>query len=237
MGFFQATNGIDSKSNVQITGSLNVSGNVTFGGTLLATNLSASGDVVAGDDVFIKSIDVLSTGFTSGVNDIVAISSINGQLYAVPSASFQIPPHVDYEIQTGGTASYTGATTPSVSQLNGGVVTIVPTSTPMISFDLSGITTDYTVEIISYGDGTNDQRLNLQIRTPNTGNGWTGYLTGFYTSATLSAGYQWITAGNGNTLYNTLAGASRRLDSSSRTIIAIDVANKNIMVHCTNIGD
>jgi hypothetical protein len=34
MGFFQATNGIDSKDNVQITGSLDVSGNIKAGGTI-----------------------------------------------------------------------------------------------------------------------------------------------------------------------------------------------------------
>jgi len=232
MGFFQATNGIDSKANVLVTGSVFGTTNATFVGTISGSIISASNDIIAEDDIFVKNMD------TGAIPErIVAISATNGQLFYVPTGSFQIPDTIDYEIQTGGTASYTAATTPTVAQLNGGIVTILPTSTPMISFDLSGITTDYRVEIISYGDGTNDQRLNLQIRTPNTGNGWTGYLTGFYTSATLSAGYQWITAGNGNTLYNTLAGASRRLDSSSRTIIAIDVANKNIMVHCTNIGD
>lgn len=232
MGFFQATNGIDSKSNVQVTGSLFVSTNINAVGTISGSIISSSGDIVAGNDVYVKGI---GTGGTP--ERIVAIGPGNGQLFYVPTGSFQIPAIVDYEIQTGGTASYTAATTPTVAQLNGGFVTIVPTSTPMISFDLSGVTTDYRVEIISYGDGTNDQRLNLQIRTPNTGNGWTGYLTGFYTGTTLSAGYQWITSGNGNTLYNTLAGAARRLDASSRTIIAIDISNKNIMVHCTNIAD
>jgi hypothetical protein len=232
MGFFQATNGIDSKSTVLVTGSVFGTANATFIGTVSGSNISSSGDIVAEDDIFVKNMD------TGAIPErIVAISATNGQLFYVPTASFQIPAIVDYEVQTGGTASYSAVTTPTVAQLNGGFVTIVPTSTPMISFDLSGITTDYRVEIISYGDGLNDQRLNLQIRTPNTGNGWTGYLTGFYTGATLSAGYQWITAGNGNTLYNTLSGASRRLDSSSRTIIAIDISNKNIMVHCTNIAD
>ena len=232
MGFLQASNGVDSKANVLVTGSLFASVNVNAIGTVSGSIISSSGDIVAEDDIFVKNMD------TGAIPErIVAISATNGQLFYVPTASFQIPAIVDYEVQTGGTASFTAATTPSVSQLNGGFVTIVPTSTPMISFDLSGITTDYRVEIISYGDGLNDQRLNLQIRTPNTGNDWTGYLTGLYTGATLSAGYQWITAGNGNTLYNTLSGASRRLDSSSRTIIAIDISNKNIMVHCTNISD
>jgi uncharacterized protein with LGFP repeats len=232
MGFFQATNGIDSKSTVLVTGSVFGSANATFIGTISGSTISSSGDIVAEDDIFVKNMD------TGAIPErIVAISATNGQLFYVPTGSFQIPAIVDYEVQTGGTASYTAATTPSVAQLNGGFVTIVPTSTPMISFDLSGITTDYRVEIISYGTGVNDQRLNLQIRTPNTGNGWTGYLTGWYTDVAQSAGYQWITAGNGNTLFNTLAGASRRLDSSSRTLIAIDISNKNIMVHSTNISD
>jgi hypothetical protein len=237
MGFLQATEGIDSKSNILVTGSVFGNNNATFTNTISGSIISASGDIVAGDDIFIKGIDVLSTGFTSGVNSIVAISNINGQLYSIPSSSFQIPPWVDFEIQTGGTASFTGATTPSVSQLNGGVVTIIPTSTPLISFDLSGITTDYTVEIVSIGGGTNDQRMNLQIRTPNTGNGWNAWLTGYYTDLAQSVSYQWITSGNGNTLFNTLSTISRRLDSSSRTFITIDISNKAIVIHCTNISD
>lgn len=232
MGFLQASNGVDSKANVLITGSLFASVNVNAVGTVSGSNVSASGDIVAGDDVFVKNMD------TGAIPErIVAISATNGQLFYVPTASFQIPAIVEYDIQTGGTASYTAATTPSVAQLNGGFIAVVPTSTPMLELDLSSVTTDYRVEVISYGSGTNDQRLNLQIRTPNTGNGWTGYLTGWYTDTAQSAGYQWITAGNGNTLYNTLAGASRRLDSSSRTLIVIDISNKLIMVHCTNISD
>lgn len=232
MGFLQASNGVDSKANILVTGSLFASINVNAVGTVSGSIISSSGDIVAGDDVYVKG---MGTGGTP--ERIVAIGPGNGQLFYVPTASFQIPAIVEYDIQTGGTASYTAATTPSVAQLNGGFIAVVPTSTPMLELDLSSITTDYRIEIISYGSGVNDQRLNLQIRTPNTGNGWTGYLTGWYTDATQSAGYQWITAGNGNTLYNTLAGASRRLDSSSRTLIVIDISNKLIMVHCTNISD
>ena len=238
MGFFQATNGIDSKANVLVTGSVFGNSNATFTNTISGSNISASGDIIAGDDIFVKGMDTLSTGFTSAVNTVVVRSTLNGQLFAMSTSSFQVPAIVDYEIQTGGTASYSAATTPNVSQLNGGFVTIVPTSTPMISFDLSGVTTDYRVEIISYGNGNNDKRLNLQIRTPNTGNGWNAYLTGWYTGTQESVAYQWITNGNGNTLFNTKSSAAnRRLDSSSRTIIAIDISNKNIMIHCSNISD
>jgi len=238
MGFFQATNGIDSKANVLVTGSvfvstnISASGNITGSNLFTSNNISASNDIVAGNDVYVKNMD------TGAIPErIVAISATNGQLFYVPTGSFQVPAIVEYDIQTGGTASYTAATTPSVAQLNGGFIAVVPTSTPMLQLDLSSVDTDYRVEVISYGSGVNDQRLNLQIRTPNTGNGWTGYLTGWYTDTAQSAGYQWITAGNGNTLYNTLAGASRRLDSSSRTLIVIDISNKLIMVHCTNISD
>jgi hypothetical protein len=85
MGFFQATNGIDSKTNVLVTGSLFASTNVNAVGTVSGSNISSSGDIIAGEDVFIQGIDVLSTGFTSGVNSIVAISDINGQLYSITS--------------------------------------------------------------------------------------------------------------------------------------------------------
>ena len=151
MGFLQASNGIDSKSTVLVTGSVFGTANATFIGTVSGSNISSSGDIIAEDDIFVKNMD------TGAIPErIVAISATNGQLFYVPTASFQIPAIVDYEVQTGGTASYSAVTTPTVAQLNGGFVTIVPTSTPMISFDLSGITTDYRVEIISYGDGLND---------------------------------------------------------------------------------
>jgi hypothetical protein len=118
-----------------------------------------------------------------------------------------------------------------------GVIAIFPDSNPMLFLDLSTIVTDYQVEIISYGTGINAERMNLQIRTPNTGNGWDGWLTGYYTDVAQSVGYQWITTGNGDTLFNTLAGASRRLDSSSRTLVVVDIQLKEIIVHSTNISD
>lgn len=242
MGFFQASNGIDSKANVLITGSLFVSTNISASGNITGSNLfasndiSASGDVVVGDDIFVKGMESAG-GFTGGVNSIVAISNINGQLFSIPSSSFQIPPTVIYDGQTGGTASYDANSTPSISQLMNGVINMFPNTNPMLELDFSTITTDYKVEIISYGNGVNVERMNLQIRTPNTGNGWDGWLTGYYTDVAQSVGYQWITTGNGNTLFNTLGAISRRLDSSSRTLISIDIQLKEIIVHCTNISD
>ena len=241
MGFFQATEGIDSKANVLITGSLSVTDNtfltsLSASGTISGSIISSSGDIVAGDDIFVKGMDNAG-GFTSAVNSVVAISNINGQLFSIPTSSFQVPPHVVYDGQTGGTASYSAVSTPSISQLMNGVIAIFPDSNPMLFLDLSTIVTDYQVEIISYGNGVNAERMNLQIRTPNTGNGWDGWLTGYYTDVAQSVGYQWITTGNGDTLFNTLAGASRRLDSSSRTLVVVDIQLKEIIVHSTNISD
>jgi len=56
MGFFQATNGIDSKSSVQVTGSLFVSTNINAVGTISGSIISSSGDIVAGNDVYVKGI-------------------------------------------------------------------------------------------------------------------------------------------------------------------------------------
>lgn len=124
MGFLQASNGVDSKANVLVTGSLFASVNVNAVGTVSGSNISSSGDIVAEDDIFVKNMD------TGAIPErIVAISATNGQLFYVPTASFQIPAIVDYEIQTGGTASFSAVTTPTVAQLNGGFVTNVPTST------------------------------------------------------------------------------------------------------------
>ena len=232
MGFFQATNGIDSKANVLVSGSVFGTNNATFTNTISGSNISASGDIIAGDDVFVKNMD---TG--AFPERIVAISANNGQLFYVPTASFQIPATVEFDIQTAGTASFTAVTTPSVAQLNGGVISIIPATTPMLQLDLSSINTNYTLEIISVGNGTDSQRMNLQIRTPNTGNGWNAWLTGYYTDLAQSVSYNWINNGNGNTLYNTKSTVNRRLDSSSRTFITIDISNKAIVIHCTNISD
>jgi hypothetical protein len=247
MGFFQATNGIDSKANVQVTGSISLTGNINLtnlfatnisaSGTISGSNISASNDIVAGNNVYVKGMDTLATGFTSAVNTVVVRSATTGELLAMPSSSFQIPPTVIYDGQTGGTASYDANSTPSISQLMNGVINMFPNTNPMLELDFSTITTDYKVEIISYGTGVNAERMNLQIRTPNTGNGWDGWLTGYYTDVVQSVGYQWITTGNGNTLFNTLGAISRRLDSSSRTLISIDIQLKEIIVHCTNISD
>jgi len=236
MGFLQASNGIDSKANVLVSGSIFGTSNATFTSTISGSIISASDDIVVGDEVFVKGMENAGS-FGTAVNTIVVRNATTGQLLTIPTSSFQVPAIVEYDLQTGGTASYTAATNPSVSQLNGGFITIVPTSEPMLSLDLSSITTDYRVEIISYGNGLNDERCNLQIKTPNTGNGWNAYLTGWYTGTQESNGYQWITNGNGNTLFNTLGAVNRRLDSSSRTIIAIDISTKYIFVQCSNISD
>jgi hypothetical protein len=236
MGFFQATNGIDSKANVLITGSLFASTNVNAVETVSGNNISSSGDIVIGDDLFIKGIEQ-TPGTPSAIYNYLTLNPSTGQVYFVPTASAQTPPHVVYDGQTGGTASYDANSTPSISQLMNGVIAIFPASNPMLELDFSGITTDYKVEIISYGTGVNAERMNLQIRTPNTGNGWDGWLTGYYTDVAQSVAYQWITSGNGNTLFNTLGAVSRRLDSSSRTLISIDIQLKEIIVHCTNISD
>jgi hypothetical protein len=246
MGFLQASNGIDSKANVQVTGSLSLTGNInstnlfttniSASGTISGSNISASNDIVAGGDIFVKGMDA-APSFTSAVNTFVVRSTINGQLFSLATGSFQLPPTVIYDGQTGGTASYDALSTPSISQLMNGVINMFPDNTPMLYLDFSTITTDYKVEIISYGTGINAERMNLQIRTPNTGNGWDGWLTGYYTDVAQSVGYKWITTGNGNTLFNTLGAISRRLDSSSRTLISIDIQLKEIIVHCTNISD
>lgn len=240
MGFFQASNGIDSKANVQVTGSISLTGNINAT-NLFATNISASGtisgsNISASGDIVIQGMDA-APSWTSAINTVVVRNATSGQLLSLDTGSFQVPPHVVYDGQTGGTASYDASSVPSISQLMNGVINMFPDSNPMLYLDFSGITTDYKVEIISYGNGLNAERMNLQIRTPNTGNGWDGWLTGYYTDVAQSVGYQWITAGNGNTLFNTLGAISRRLDSSSRTLISIDIQLKEIIVHCTNISD
>jgi hypothetical protein len=252
MGFFQATNGIDSKANVLVSGSVFVSSNISASGnitgsTLFASNnISASGDIVAGDDVFVKGMDTLLTGFTSTVNTVVLRNTLNGQLFAMPTSSFQIPPVTLYEPTSGNSAGQASLTA-SISAtealtLNGGYILADPNTQTLnagglLKIDFSQVVTDYATEIISYGNGSQEERLNLQVVLPSVGGqaGWTGYIMGYVDNNTQTYGQKWITNGSAGGTYSTLAaaGVTRRLDSSSRTLIVINLASRRLYVHST----
>lgn len=257
MGFFQATNGIDSKANVLITGSLflstpgniSASGNIT-GSTLFASNnISASNDIVAGNDVYVKGMDTLLTGFTSAVNTVVVRSATTGQLLAMPTSSFQIPPVTLYE-PTSGSSAGQASLTASISAaealtLNGGYILADPNTQTLnegglLKIDFTQVVTDYATEIISYGNGSQDERLNLQVVLPSVGGGagWTGYIMGYVDNNTQTYGEKWIINGNAGGTYDTLsaAGVTRRLDSSSRTVIVLNLAGRRLYVHSTNLA-
>lgn len=253
MGFFQASNGIDSKASVLITGSLFVSTNISASGNITGSNLfasnniSASGDVVAGDDIFVKGMDTLST-FTSAVNTVVVRSATTGQLLAMPTSSLQIPPITLYE-PTSGSVAGVASLTASISStealtLNGGYILADPnnqglTAGGLLKIDFSQVVTDYATEIISFGNGDQNERLNLQIVLPSVGGGagYTGYLMGYLDNNSQTVGQTWISNGSAGSTHSILASVSKRLDSSSRTLIVINLASRRIYVHCSNLAD
>lgn len=248
MGFLQASNGIDSKSTVLVTGSVFGTANATFIGTVSGSTISSSGDMVAGNDVYIKGIDTLSS-FTSGVNTVIVRSTINGQLFAMPTSSLQIPPITLYE-PTSGSVAGVASLTASISAaealtLNGGYILADPnnqalTAGGLLRIDFSQVVTDYATEIISYGNGDQSERLNLQVVLPSVGGGagWTGYIMGYVDNNTQTYGETWITNGNAGGTYDTLSavGVTRRLDSSSRTVIVMNLASRRLYVHSTNLA-
>ncbi len=248
MGFFQATNGIDSKSTVLVTGSVFGTANATFIGTVSGSTISSSGDIVAEDDVFVKNMDTLSS-FTSAVNTVIVRSTINGQLFAMPTSSLQIPPITLYE-PTSGSVAGVASLTASISAaealtLNGGYILADPnnqalTAGGLLRIDFSQVVTDYATEIISYGNGDQSERLNLQVVLPSVGGGagWTGYIMGYVDNNTQTYGETWITNGNAGGTYDTLSavGVTRRLDSSSRTLIVMNLASRRLYVHSTNLA-
>jgi hypothetical protein len=252
MGFLQASNGIDSKANVLVTGSvfvrtnISASGNITgsnlfASNTISGSNISASGDIVAGDDVYVKGMGSTTTDYER----IVAISPSTGQLLYVNTSSLQVPPITTYQVTSGAapvTASINAATAKS---LNGGYILANPSgqsslSGGMIKIDFSTVVTDYATEIISYGNGDQTERLNLEITLPSVGGGagWTGHIMGYVDNNTQTYGEIWITNGNAGGTYDTLSavGVTRRLDSSSRTVIVINLANRRLYVHSTNLA-
>ena len=254
MGFFQATEGIDSKANVLVSSSLFVSSNISASGnitgsTLFASNnISASNDIVAGDDVFVKGMDTLSA-FTSAANTVVVRNATTGQLLAIPTSSLQIPPITLYE-PTSGSVAGVASLTASISAaealtLNGGYILADPNTQTLnagglLKIDFTQVVTDYATEIISYGNGSQEERLNLQVVLPSVGGGagWTGYIMGYVDNNTQTYGEKWIINGNAGGTYDTLsaAGVTRRLDSSSRTVIVINLAGRRLYVHSTNLA-
>ena len=247
MGFFQATNGIDSKANVLVSGSVFGNNNATFTNTISGSIVSASStvysknDIIAEDDVFVRGMDSTTTNY----GRIVAVSPSNGQLLYVNTSSLQIPPITTYQVTSGNapvTASISAATAKS---LNGGYILANPSNQTggdwgMLKIDFSTVVTDYATEIISYGSGDQSERLNLEITLPSVGGGagWTGYIMGYVDNNTQTYGQQWITNGSAGGTYNTLgaAGVTRRLDSSSRTLIVMNLANRRLYVHSTNLA-
>lgn len=257
MGFFQATNGIDSKANVLISGSLFVSTNISASGNITGSNLfasntisgsiiSASGDIVAGDDVFVKGMDT-TVSFTSAINTVVVRSATTGQLLAMSTSSLQIPPITTY-LPTSGSAG-AAALSASISaadalEFNGGYILADPNNQSLdagglLKIDFTEVVTDYATEVISFGDGSQSERLNLQIVLPSVGGGagWTGYLMGYLDNASQTFGQTWISNGSAGSTHSILGAVSKRLDSSSRTLIVINLASRRVYVHSSNLAE
>lgn len=258
MGFLQASEGIDSKNNILVSGSIFGNNNATFTNTISGSTVNASGtvsgsiisasstvysgnDIIAQDDVFVRGMDSTTTNYER----MVAVSPANGQLLYVNTSSLQIPPITTYQVTSGAapvTASINAATAKS---LNGGYILANPSgqsslSGGMIKIDFSTVVTDYATEIISYGSGDQSERLNLEITLPSVGGGagWTGHIMGYVDNNTQTYGEIWITNGSAGGTYSTLAavGVTRRLDSSSRTLIVMNLASRRLYVHSTNLA-
>ena len=258
MGFLQASNGIDSKANVLVTGSLFVSTNISASGNITGSNLfasntisgsiiSASGDIVAGDDVFVKGMDT-TVSFTSAINTVVLRSATTGQLLAMSTSSFQIPPVTTY-LPTSGSVAGAAALSASISaadalEFNGGYILADPNNQSLdagglLKIDFTQVVTDYATEVISFGDGSQSERLNLQIVLPSVGGGagWTGYLMGYLDNASQTVGQTWISNGSAGSTHSILGAVSKRLDSSSRTLIVINLASRRVYVHSSNLAE
>jgi len=252
MGFLQASNGIDSKANVLITGSLFVSANISASGNITGSNLfassniSASGDVVVGDDIFVKGMGT-TVSFTSTINTVVVRSATTGELLAMPTSSLQIPPITTY-LPTSGSVAGGAALSASISaadalEFNGGYILADPNNQSLdagglLKIDFTEVVTDYATEVISFGDGSQNERLNLQIVLPSVGGGagWTGYLMGYLDNASQTVGQTWISDGSAGSTHSILGAVSKRLDSSSRTLIVINLASRRLYVHSTNLA-
>ena len=238
MGFFQATNGIDSKANVQVTGSISLTGNVNLtnlfttnisaSGNISGSNISASGDIIAGDDLFAKGIN--ST--TSQTLPLVAVDTSTGQLYYTEQPSQLARPSNATLFITGSTnATFNASSVPTIFQINGGTVLAYPntTSTGRVIIGLADVVTDYQVSIVNYGGTT--ESLPIQITTPNSPGGlvWDVYFTGYISSTNEIWWEQFLNQNSGAGIT-----PSRELDQSGRIEITMDFSNTTIVCWGSN---
>lgn len=212
--------------------------NTTLGATVAtALTLSGSKDAWFGGDVYIPSMDTALAGH------FVLLNTGSGELVSTPTSSITLPagiiaPVVDFEVISGGTASYSDTSNPTIKSLNGGYITLLPSSTPALYLNLQSVTgSDFATNIISIGNGVNSQEVNLIIRLPNIGTNWNGYLTGYQDGTSQSIVQQWATNAAANTIIDLQAAISRKLDSASNTTLVVDLDTTTVVVHCTNIAN
>jgi len=238
MGFFQATNGIDSKANVLVSGSLFVSSNInttnlfttniSASGTISGSNISASGDIIAQDDLFAKGIN--ST--TSQTLPLVVVDTSTGQLYYTEQPSQLARPSNATVFITGSTnATFNASSVPTIFQINGGTILAYPNSatTGRVVIGLADILTDYQVSIVNYGGTTESQ--GIQITTPNSPGGfvWDVFFTGYVSSTNEIWWEQFLNQNSG-----TGVTPSRELDQSGRIEITMDFSSNVIVCWGSN---
>ena len=240
MGFFQATEGIDSKANVQVTGSISLTGpgninatnlfttNISASGTISGSNISASGDIIAGDDLFAKGIN--ST--TSQTVPLVVVDTSTGQLYYTDQPSQVASPKTARALLSGSaTITFNASSTPTIFQLNGGTILAYPFSitTGKVVVGLADVLTDFQISIINY-TGVSES-LPIQITTPNSPGGliWDVYFTGYVSSTNEIWWEQFLNQNSGAGIT-----PSRELDQSGRIEIAMDFSNTTIVCWGSN---
>ena len=235
MGNFQASEGIDSKDNIIVTGSISTTGNIIVTGSISTTvastfpSITTTGnvqgaDLIATDDLFVQGM----TAQTSQTTPIVVYDSSSGQLYYATYPTQVARPKILYQNTFNTTLTINNQSTTTIFDIQNGTLNIDPQggSTDKLVVGLAAMLTDFSCAVNNIS-GANP--LDFQVTTPSGINGWYVYWFG-YVSSTNERWRVVDTSVNGGTGVT----SSRKLDYTGRAEISMDYSEKIIAIWSSN---
>lgn len=241
MGFFQAPEGIDSKSNIIVTGSISTTegidskGNITITGSISTTitptfpSITTTGnvqgaDLIATDDLFVEGM----TASTSQSLELVAYDSSNGQLYYADAPTQIARPTTFYQNTFNSTLTINNSSGTTIFDIQNGTLNIDPTggSTDKIVIGLAAMQTNFSCAVNNVSSAF---PLDFQVTTPSGAATWQVYWFGYVSSTNE----RWrvvntdVSGGTGVT-------SSRKLDFTGRAEVSMDYSESKIFIWASN---
>lgn len=227
MGYFQASEGIDSKDSIIVTGSISTTVAPTFPSLTTTGNVQGV-DLIATDDLFAQGINSSTT-----LNDYpVVVNTSTGQLYY--SSNGSVGDNIARAVNGSDPLILRYDSSPTLHELNGGTLIYMPQDADQsIRFGFAQGTSggsswnkDFNATVINVGTNgnvANAWNMGISVTTPNDGGGnFIIFVTGRQPDGTARFQYSATAPGNAFTsTYDIQNGGTLRLamDYDNRTIV------------------